>query len=47
MAKLILYPNGKTGSVSDKVAEILAKRPGHKLVAEPKPEPVQTPKASK
>jgi hypothetical protein len=40
--KYIQYPNGSTGAVSDKVADILAKRPGHKIITpapEPKPEP--------
>ena len=32
--KKIQYPNGQIGSASDKVADILAKRPGHKIYIE-------------
>lgn len=30
--KRIRYPNGFEGTCSDKVAEILGKRPGHKIL---------------
>lgn len=42
MSKVIQYPNGLTGPVSDKVAEILLQRKGHSLVAD-KPAPVIEP----
>jgi hypothetical protein len=44
MSKKVQFPDGKIGVVSDKVAVILAKRDGHKVIndAEPKqPKPVQ------
>jgi len=34
--KMIRYPNGKTGAASDKVAAILASRPGHSIVGDEK-----------
>jgi len=34
MSVIIKYPNGKTATVSEAVAEILEKRPGHKIVAD-------------
>ena len=45
--KIIEYPNGEIGQASDKVADILAKRTGHKIIAAPpKPEPKPDPKKS-
>jgi hypothetical protein len=32
MSKFIRYPNGFIGSCNDKVAEVLAARPGHAIV---------------
>jgi hypothetical protein len=32
MSKRIRFPNGYIGTVSDKVAEILATRPGHAII---------------
>lgn len=43
MSVLIKYPNGFVGTVSDKVAEILEKRPGHEIVADG-PKKVEKPK---
>ncbi len=34
MSVMIKYPNGYVGTVSDAVAEILEKRPGHEIVAD-------------
>lgn len=34
MSVMIKYPNGHIGTVSDAVAEILEKRPGHEIVAD-------------
>jgi hypothetical protein len=39
MSKVIQYPNGQRGVASDEVADILAKRPGHKIIEGAKPEP--------
>jgi hypothetical protein len=33
MSKLVRYPNGYIGVASDKAAEILARKPGHCIVA--------------
>jgi hypothetical protein len=32
MSKRVRFPNGYIGTVSDKVAEILATRPGHAII---------------
>jgi hypothetical protein len=36
MSKKVRYPNGFVGVANDKVAEILEKRPGYKIVGEAK-----------
>jgi len=45
MSKRIQYPNGYVGVCSDDVAVILAKREGHKILGDVKPEPKPEPKA--
>ena len=37
MSVLVKYPNGKTAVVSDEVAAVLEKRPGHELIRDVKP----------
>lgn len=34
MSKRVQYPDGKIGVASDKAAKILARKPGHKILAE-------------
>lgn len=38
MSKRIQFPSGHIGDVSDKVADVLLKRKGHTLAAEPEAE---------
>lgn len=47
MSKLIEYPNGYKGTVSDAVAAVLAKRPGHKILDAAPPPPPKKPKKDK
>jgi len=47
MSKKLQYPNGYVGAVSDKVSEILAKREGHKVMDDAKPDPKPEPKEKK
>jgi len=48
MSKRIQYPNGLEGVCSDAVAEVLAKRRGHKILGDAKaPEPKPAPKVEK
>jgi hypothetical protein len=37
MGKRVEYPNGSVGFASEKVAEALAKRPGHKILGDAPP----------
>jgi hypothetical protein len=48
MSKRVQFPNGYIGTVSDKVAAILAKREGHKVFTEQgKPAPAEKTAAEK